>query len=134
MRTFLFIGILYFIPCSLKAQSFVYTYDNNGNIVSRKLEEPQQENLQGNKSNEMIKDLDIDVNVKQDNDRLIIDVSGNHNKEVDVHLYDSSSKLVNQETSTKSRHILDCSTVPDGVYILEVKCADSVHSQKILKK
>lgn len=131
MKNLLFIGILYFIPSNLNAQYFM-SYDNNGNIVARKVNEMVQDNLHGNDSYKTDNDLVVDV--KQDNDRLIVDVDGSHNEEINVNLYDSSSKLVNKESSSNTRHILDCSSIPDGVYVLEVKCADNIHSQKILKK
>ncbi|WP_288902755.1 T9SS type A sorting domain-containing protein [Xylanibacter caecicola] len=82
----------------------------------------------------MMNDKILDVEISQDNEKIIVDVNGTQNKEVDVQLYDASSKLVGKESSTNTRHELDCSTIPDGVYVIEVKCEDMVHSEKILKK
>ncbi len=134
MKKIVFIGMLYIIPCYLHAQKmFVYRHDNNVNIISRTVKKTEGTS-QEHSSDKMMNDKILDVEISQDNEKIIVDVNGTQNKEVDVQLYDASSKLVGKESSTNTRHELDCSTIPDGVYVIEVKCEDMVHSEKILKK
>ncbi|MBO5061583.1 MAG: T9SS type A sorting domain-containing protein [Prevotella sp.] len=139
MKQILFVVVLYIVPAYLHAQTyshaqtFVYKHDNNGNVISRtvkNLEDISQDHL----SDKITNDRPLDVEISQENEKIIVDVNGVHDKNVDVQLYDASSKLVGKESSTDTRHELDCSTIPDGVYIVEVKCEDKVHSEKVLKK
>lgn len=125
--------MLYIFPCHLHAQMFEYKHDNNGNIISRTAQKPI-DTTQDDLSDRTIDDKFIDVGISQENDKIIVEFTRSLDNEAEVNLYDTSSKLITKKTSADTRQELDSSSIPDGVYIIEVKYEDNVHTEKITKK
>lgn len=106
-----------------------YKYDNNGNVTSRTVF-----NTQGIGGGTLPRDtVGWDVSIKDGNGVYTINVKGNGDNAVGVDLYDTASQLVRSETFKGTTHTVDLRQNADGVYIFEVKFADNVYSQKVLK-
>lgn len=137
-RLFLLIPLFFANTFVVAQTNTVYQYDANGNVLSRKMSTPMMKSrakaksvINNDMSDGMIKDVTISQSIE--GNTITISVVGNQNEKVDVFLYDAGSRLFKSATFNDTAYTFDISMFPTGVYLVEVKYSDKVHTKKILK-
>lgn len=107
------------------AQSAIYEYDSQGNVISRK-EQVVNISKPGN-------GIDPGVKIDKDDGNITINISENTDDETSIRIYDSSPRFIEKRTFTGSAYSIDLGSFPKGMYILEVEHAKEIYTEKFFK-
>lgn len=136
MKSQLLILYILFLSNTLFAQnisrpfSTLFTYDGNGNMISRK---KMQFYIPSSKNEQPNKDISSEINVVHNGDSYTIYMSKNYGNTVTMHVYDTSPIVVKNEKFIGMEHTFNLKGNPNGIYILKVNVENMEGIKKIIK-
>lgn len=108
------------------AQTVIYNYDPQGNVISRCVSTRIILNTEDGTSPV--------IKINKDDERISINISESKDEEeTSVLIYDSSPRFIEKRTFTGSEYSIDLEPFPKGMYILEIEHAKEIYTEKFFK-
>ena len=114
-------------PAAVVNNTVSFSYDSNGNTVSRKSKPTLPELVDGGGK------LPDDILVKWESNVLTVTPKSTDKSVVDLSLYDSKPVLLMQESFSDGSHSVDMNDYPDGTYVFGIRYKENNYSKKVMK-
>lgn len=133
----IFILLLCALPTfTVKSQTIAFgktttfSYDTNGNIISRKGQTPPS--VRPGDGNGKI-DISGDISIIGKDNKFTIDIKKDYGSTATLQVSDLTPMTVKTTEFSKRTYTVDMSDCPSGIYIFNVKVADREGTKKIIK-
>lgn len=134
------IGIWFFSPLFISAQSLVYEYDNAGNRISRKVinmpaKSSAKAEVKPDSIIEVLSNVEVLAYPNPAKETLNVEAKGlKEDEKVQIFLFNSQGALVYKKESDVSFNPIDMSAYLAGVYILRIIAGEKKTEIKIIKQ
>lgn len=131
VKIIIFLVSVLFPLLDVCAQTMVYEYDSNGNLI---YEGSTMENCLKNKDTLSISSyLNVTATPNPTNDFTKIKVETPDDSDIEYYIYDIMSLQKSQGIFSGSQHNIDLSPYKSGTYVIEVRQKEQKASTKVIK-
>lgn len=135
-QLFIFVFIFSCLCLSIQGQELsvigkttTFSYDLNGNIISRSSVSLASAKTQGGMKEESGGDMTI---IGGGNGKFTIDIKKDANQTANFSLYNTQPNLLVSDRFTSSTYTVDLTDYPNGIYIFNVEVGEKEYSEKVL--
>lgn len=135
-QLFIFVFIFSCLCLSIQGQELsvigkttTFSYDLNGNIISRRSVSLAPDKTQGGMKEQFGGDMTI---IGGGNGKFTIDIKKDANQTANFSLYNTQPNLLVSDRFTSSTYTVDLTDYPNGIYIFNVEVGEKEYSEKVL--
>lgn len=135
-QLFIFVFIFSCLCLSIQGQELsvigkttTFSYDLNGNIISRRSVSLAPDKTQGGMKEQFGGDMTI---IGGGNGKFTIDIKKDANQTANFSLYNTQPNLLISDRFTSSTYTVDLTDYPNGIYIFNVEVGEKEYSEKVL--